>query len=521
MEENYKLFLICTIFFISAFVVLGFNLSEQGIFIDEVFHHTFGLLWYDYVISGDFQNPCITGLGNCEMYVMKCGDGYLEISTGGIIKGIFTGLGDEIFSETERIYYGNLEPCRPIHNNIAVSGENIPSSNELGAARFFFPIFASLSIVTSFLIGRTLFSNLVGIVFGSVLLFHSLFMLYSRIIESEIFLIFFVSLSILLILKSFKEPNKTKFKYLILSGVTFALAINVKLTAIEIFPLLLVIIFWRSGLNEKFSLLKIKEKKFLSKSIVLITMFLVVVFSSLIATNPYYYPNPIEQIEGQYDALQTFKSNYESSHPPWSTIQKLYMPFLGTTSVTLVPLIDTYYYIFDAENIPESASIGHTFTSVPVSILFLIGIFYLINQIKSRKLKFSEFIILAWFVSLFITISLGSDSYNFTKYYVLMILPITLIMSYGFIKFSNKISKNTIRIVFFVTTISAHAITYLVFWENIYFNSEKIWRLPYEINFQKSISEPITLISSLIFVLVFLIIICIKLKSRYAHIKEN
>ena len=148
-----------------------------------------------------------------------------------------------IFSETERIYYGNLEPCRPIHNNIAVSGENIPSSNELGAARFFFPIFASLSIVTSFLIGRTLFSNLVGIVFGSVLLFHSLFMLYSRIIESEIFLIFFVSLSILLILKSFKEPNKTKFKYLILSGVTFALAINVKLTAIEIFPLLLVIIF--------------------------------------------------------------------------------------------------------------------------------------------------------------------------------------------------------------------------------------------------------------------------------------
>ena len=127
------------------------------------------------------------------MYVMKCGDGYLEISTGGIIKGVFTGLGDEIFSETERIYYGNLEPCRPIHNNIAVSGENIPSSNELGAARFFFPIFASLSIVTSFLIGRTLFSNLVGLVFGSVFLFHILYMIYSRIIESVIFLIFFVS----------------------------------------------------------------------------------------------------------------------------------------------------------------------------------------------------------------------------------------------------------------------------------------------------------------------------------------
>jgi hypothetical protein len=45
--------------------------------------------------------------------------------------------------------------------------------------------------------------------------------------------------------------------------------------------------------------------------------------------------------------------------------------------------------------------------------------------------------------------------------------------------------------------------------------------LPYEINLQKSISEPITLISSLIFLSVLLIIIGIKLKSRYAHIKEN
>ena len=212
---------------------------------------------------------------------------------------------------------------------------------------------------------------------------------------------------------------------------------------------------------------------------------------------------------------------YEDNRPTWSTTQEYYMPFLGTTSVTFVPLLDTYYYIFDPENIPESASIGHTFTSVPLSILFLIGILYLLNQIKTRKLLFSEFIILTWFLSFFITISLGVESYNLTKYYVLMILPISLIMSYGFVKFINKISKNTIRIIFFVSTISAHAITYLVFWENIYFNSEKIWRLPYEINFQKSISEPITLISSLIFLSVLLIIIGIKLKSRYAHIKEN
>jgi 4-amino-4-deoxy-L-arabinose transferase-like glycosyltransferase len=328
-------------------------------------------------------------------------------------------------------------------------------------------------------------------------------------------------LSVFLILHTFKTQNKIQFKYLILSGITFALAINVKLTAIEIVPLLLIIIFWRGSFNQKISFSQFKEKFFLSKSILLLCVFSVVVFSSVLVTNPYYYSNPIEQLKEQYDDLNTLSEMYEDNRPTWSPTQEYYMPFLGTTSVTFVPLLDTYYYIFDPENIPESASIGHTFTSVPLSILFLIGILYLLNQIKTRKLLFSEFIILTWFLSFFITISLGVESYNLTKYYVLMILPISLIMSYGFVKFINKISKNTIRIIFFVSTISAHAITYLVFWENIYFNSEKIWRLPYEINLQKSISEPITLISSLIFLSVLLIIIGIKLKSRYAHIKEN
>jgi len=521
LQEKNIVFLICVIFFIFSFFILEFNISEQGIFIDEVFHHTFGLLWYDYVISGDLQNPCITGIGDCEMPVMKCEGVDLRIATGGMVKGIFTGIGDELFSNTEKTYYGNLEPCRPIHNNISVSGENIPSSNELGSARFFFPIFGSLSVVVSFLIGRNIFSNLVGIVFGSALLFHSLFMLYSRIIQSEIFLIFFISLSILLTLLAFKKQNKIQFKYLILSGITFAFAINVKLTAVELIPLLFIIILWRSDLNQKFSISKIIEKKFFTKSILLLGIFSIVVFSSLFVTNPYYYSNPIEQLKGQFDGMQELSQHYKENRSEWSTTQKFYMPFLGTSSVTLVPLIDTYYHIFDSENIPQSALNGHTFTSIPLSVLFFIGIFYLINQIRVKKLLFSEVIILVWFTSFFIFTSLGVESYNSTKYYVLMILPITLIMSYGFSKFLNKISNNFPRIIFFITTISVHAITYLIFWENIYFNSEKIWRLPYDINFQKSILEPITLISSLIFLSVLFIIVGIKLKSRYAHIKEN
>ena len=512
MIRNYKVYLISIIIFIFAYSILGFNLGGQGIYIDEVFHHTFGIIWYDSVMKGDLLNPCITGIGDCDMFNTKCGVD-LGIASGGIIKGMFTGMGDEFFSETERTYYGNLEPCRPIHKNIDVAGENIPSSYELESARFFFPVFGSLAVVVSFLIGRNLFSNSVGIVFASVLLFHSLLMLYSRIIESEIFQIFFMLLSILLILYSVKNQGRTQIKYLVLGAITLALAINVKLTAIELVPLLFIMILWRSDTKKKFHISKIKDKKFLSKSIFLILVFSMTVFSTVVITNPYYYVDPIEQLKNQYQGLQEMKSDYSESHPPWSPLQKFYMPFLGTFSATIYPAIDTYYYAFDADNIPQSVVNGYTFTSVPLTILFFVGTWYLLRKIIKKELLFSEFLIVIWFVSFFITISLGVESYSTTKYYVPMILPIVLIMAYGFVNCLNWVLNKAVQKIFFITTIVTHAITYLIFWENIYFDPEKIWRLPMDINFQKSISDPIVLFSSMIFLVSFFIIITIKAKS--------
>ena len=388
MIRNYKVYLIALIIFISAYSTLGFNLGGQGIYIDELFRHSSGLTWYDSVMKGDLLNPCITGIGDCHTFNTKCAEMWpniLSLNTGGIIKGMFIGIGDEFFSETERTYYAGLEPCRPIHNNISVPGVNIPSSHELGAARFFSPILGSIAVVVSFLIGRNLFSNSVGIVFASVLLFHSLLMLYSRIIESEIFLIFFILLSILLILYSIKNQSRTQIKYLVLGAITFALAINVKLTAIELIPLLFIMILWRSDTRKKFHLSKIKDRKFVSKSIFLILIFSMIVFSTIIITNPYYYVDPIEQLKNQYYGLQDLKSTFSESHPPWSPLQKFYMPFLGTFSATIYPAIDTYYYAFDADNIPQSVLNGHTFTSVPLTILFFIGTGYLLRKIIKKE----------------------------------------------------------------------------------------------------------------------------------------
>ena len=513
MIRNYKVYLISIIIFIFAYSIFGFNLDGQGIFIDEVFHHTFGMIWYDSVMKGDLLNPCVTGIGDCDMLNTAC-NVHVSIATGGIIKGIFTGVGDEFLSETERTYYSNLEPCRPIHKNIAVAGENIPSLSELGSARFFFPIFGSLAVVVSFLIGRNLFSNSVGIVFASVLLFHSLSMLYSRIIQSEIFVIFFMLLSILLILYSVKNQGRTQIKYLVLGAIIFALAVNVKLTALELFPLLFIMILWRSDVKEKFHISKIKDRKFLSKSIFLLLIFSMIVFSTIIITNPYYYVDPISQLNNQYQNLQDFQSELSDMYSTWSPLQKFYMPFLGTFSVTIYPVIDAYYYVFGAENIPQSVVNGYAFVSVPLTILFFVGAWYLLRKIMKKELMISELLIVIWFLSFFVTISLGNDSFTQTKYYVPMILPIVLVMAYGFVRCLNNILNKAIQKIFFITTIAAHAVTYLIFWENIYFNPEKIWRLPLDINFQKSISDPIVLLCSVIFLISFFIIIAIKAKSR-------
>jgi 4-amino-4-deoxy-L-arabinose transferase-like glycosyltransferase len=141
-------------------------------------------------------------------------------------------------------------------------------------------------------------------------------------------------------------------------------------------------------------------------------------------------------------------------------------------------------------------------------------VWYLLRKIIKKELLFSEFFIITWFVSFFIIISLNVESFTQTKYYVPMILPIVLIMAYGFVNCLNRIFNKVIQKIFFITTLVAHAVTYLIFWENIYFNPAKIWRFPLDMNFQKAILDPIVLSCSIIFLISFIIIICMKIKSR-------
>jgi len=512
VNEKFKKYLIPLILFVISYSIFSINLDQQGIFIDEVFHHGFSIMYYDSIKNGDILNPCITGIGECTMIDLDCAGEVQWLASGGIFKGIFVGLGDEFFSDAERVYYADHEPCRPIHNNQIIRGENTPTQDELGSGRFFSPIFAGISVVLAFQIGSLMFNRFIGIIFSTTLITSSLFMLHARILTSEIYVSFFMLLSIYLLLKACLEKEKFKIKYLILGAIAFAIGLNTKLLTVEIFPLLIIIIFM-SKTENMFSFKKL-YKFFTKKALGASALFIFITIVVMIGTFPFYYPDPLGQLSVQFEGGQTH-GPINSSFSPNNI-----MPVIFTFSATILPTIDTYYYIFDSENIPYSAEIGHTFSTIPLAFLFFVGIVFLIQKIRKHKLSKMEFLTGFWFVTLFIFCSLITDSYNVSRYFLPLMFPIMLIMAYGTWRLCENMKSDLFKIGFVCLTTISHSITYLIFWKMIYFEPETIWKLPWDINLRESLSEPLVLSISVIFSLVLLTICIMKIKTTKIYQKS-
>ncbi len=471
------------------------------------------MTYFDLAKNGDLTGPCMTGLGECPIINQDCVGDMQWVGSGGLVKGLLVGFGDYLFSNNEHIYYASLEPCRPIHKHVEVPGVNIPTQSELAAARLFSPIFGSLGVVVSFLIGNFLFNKFVGLSFAIMLLFHSLWMLHSRIITSEIYVNFFMISSIFLLLYALNSEKKIKFKFLILSAMVFAIAINTKLSILEIIPFMVVSIFLRNSLNENWNLQKLKNKRFILNSFVISSIFLSLIVVTVFVTSPYYYPDPFGQFFSQIETIE----NYSAVNEPWSLSDRVPLQLGFTFSATVFPIFDTYFYLFSPENIPTSATWGHTFTTIPLTLFFFIGIGYLFLKIKRKTLSNLEFLMLFWYTSIFIIISLSVDSYNSTRHFIPLFFPMMLIMSYGLWNFLIFFKSPIIKIGFFVFTMFTHAITYMIFWERIYFEPLTIWVLPLDINFRDSISIPTVLYSGISFLILFSILCIYK---KYLLIKK-
>ncbi|SVC08670.1 uncharacterized protein METZ01_LOCUS261524, partial [marine metagenome] len=65
-------FLIFALISIASYGILAFNIENQGINIDEAPHHGYGMKYFDLMMEGKILDPCITGLGDCNLIDLDC-----------------------------------------------------------------------------------------------------------------------------------------------------------------------------------------------------------------------------------------------------------------------------------------------------------------------------------------------------------------------------------------------------------------------------------------------------------------
>jgi len=494
--------------FIIGYSFLAFNIENQGRHVDEGIHVGYGMIYFDHTVNGDILHPCITGLGQCNEVCDKCDWPNHWLANGGFVKGMMVGFGDYLFNENERQYYAACHPdiCSAVkRTHEAEIGVSAPTQPELAAARFTAPIIGALTSVLAFSIGKNLFNRFIGLTFSIVLLFHSLWFIYSRTVMSESYVSFFMILSLFLLVLSLNVKDKIRMPCFILSAIIFAIAINTKLPIIQVLPFFMTWIFLRQPFNGKLNFGVLKNKKYVLKSFALVGLFSGIIFVSVITTSPYYYPDPVGQIKQQYDGMIA----YRAASTPWQESINIYLAFLETFSVTIIPTIDTYYYLMQPNNIPLSATYGHTFTSIPLSLFFIIGSIYLIFNIVKKKLSFAEFLIIIWFFSSYLIISMIIESYNSTRYFIPLIFPMISIAAYGLWRFIQNINWVKPKIVFLALFIVSHISTVTAFWQDLYFEPSIVWVIPVALNLKYSLANPIVLSLGIIF-LVFSLIIGIK-----------
>jgi len=321
---------------------------------------------------------------------------------------------------------------------------------------------------------------------------------------SEVYLHFFILLSIFLLLKSFNKESKYRIAYFISGAISFGIALNIKLFAIEfVIPIFIMILFYDS-FNEKLNFRFFKNKKNVLKTTSLLLIFFAISSISFLATFPKYHENPLNEIlkisddaEGMgYVSLPTLEKNY------------LYKT-LTTLQVTLLPyLMDSYIHDIFPEEARQTRLTTETpsnYSSIPLTLFFFIGLIYMIKKIKDKNLKFSELALLVWFSSIFIFVVLIVDMPTQERYYLPLMFSIILIASYALGEFIKQIQSQKEKILFFMSFIITHSLYIIAYFDKIYFSNE-FWRNPLPVSSELSLNDPLVYVSSITFIMIFILI---------------
>jgi len=524
-QSSFRPYLIPILLLIFSFAIYSYNLGEQPwYYLDEPLYFGWGGVYFDLIKEGDFNNPCFKGLEDCELVysdtrTTKTGETvyWLEISY--TLRNFFVGFSQYLTTgENEGHFY--VWTCAEYACKDPELG---PTREEFFSGRFLSAVFGSLAVVTAFSIGKILFNRTTGLFFSLILLFYSLWFVYSRLIMTEVYVHFFILLSILLLLKSFKKENNHRVIFFVLGAISFGIAVNIKPIAIElVIPIVIMILFYDS-FNEKLNFRFFKNKKNVLKVISLIFIFFVISSMTFVATYPRYHDDTLNEILKNQLFFEVSPSKHFQSLP---TLEKNYLfKTLATLQVTLLPyLMDSYisdvFYdevwktgLFYTLVDESQETIISNYSTIPLSLFFFIGLICLIRKIKTGNLKFSEFVLLVWFTSLFIFTVLVVNALTVERFYLPLMFPVILIASYALVEFIKQIQNQKEKILFFMLFIIAHSLYIISFFDEIYF-AHTMWQSPLPVSSQLSLIEPLVYLSSMMFVgISFLIYLRVKIRT--------
>ena len=503
-SSSSRYYLIPILLFILSFVIYSYNLEGQPLYGDEITYFAWGGVYFDLIKNGDLNNPCMKGLEGCGLLFDPNWSGrnmnYVPL------RNFFVGFGQFLTTGENQGHFYSMS-CLGL-GNPCWDPTLQPSIEEITNSRFFSPIFGSLAIVLAFLIGKNLFDRTIGLSFSLILLFYSIWLMHSRLVMTEVYLHFFILLSILLLLKSFKKTNNHRIPFFILGAISFGIALHIKLVAVEVLIPILVMIFFYDSYNEKLNFWFFKNKKNLLKASSLVLVFFVIFSITFVATFPRYYENTFAQL---LDLEEDTKTGFVSL----PTAEKNYLfNTLGTLQITLLPYLkDSFFDVFSEEaQKTRLLAPPPTFSTIPLSLFFFVGLINMIRKIKSRNLKFSEFSLLVWFTSTFIFSVLIIDFLWIGRYYLPLMFPIMFIAAYALGDFIKQIQNQKVKILFFTLFITTHSLYIISFFDKLYFSNIR-WYSPFPVSLQHALIDPLVSVSTIIFVgVTFLIYLRIKLE---------
>lgn len=408
-----KLFNKCPQFILLMILMYPFvwDLRSQGYHWDESKFITSGSFYFNLLINGDFDSIWWSDEGETGQFA------YLGWPSPQIAKYMW-GASLYLHGYTEPLRFWNLDTSKDFEWNIQAG--NVPPKDILMATRIPIALLGGLTCFLVYIIGLKLAGWKTGVLASLILSRHPLMLFYGRVTEPGMVMIFFSTLTIVLLISYLQSLRDNKFKsffYLFSVGLAIGLATGSKLTGgvmVIIFLMFMgvvILLKWNSNRDSENT-----ENPFnnMSYSMILQGILSVVgiAFIVFVLSNPFLYHGTFTRIHSMYsfwrEGYSDCKTGFDWLEPTYCTPS-----IRGRISNILA------------------------FTKPELSILSILGFVVLLKDtMTNKKDKFLCVLMIIWVLGLFAS-TLYAAVYHSETHYVPLLPPLALLSAYAITWFLN------------------------------------------------------------------------------------